>query len=385
MEVNMKKKLVMVFLTFLTLIIPFNSLWAEELDDIRTLLEKKQLDTALIRVNNYLGINPNKPEALFLKGLILFESEKIDQSIEIFKLLTQEYPSKPELFNNLAVAYAIKGEYDNAKEALQRAIKVYPGYTKAHENLGDIYMNIARNAYEKALQLDPEKKSLQSKLNHINNLPIMQPGKSKPYSQKTSEEISDTVVRRAESIGTEPVAINTGPVAKVEAEKMAEAAIQEEIKKMANTPDVFTQAKPQESPPSQPPPMVQTGPCSDWIEEPELKAANENNILRSLQNWADKWSAMDIEGYLACYAPDFQPQKGWTKSYWEKHRRSRFNKKYIVVSVSEPVIDFVTCSLARVTFDQDYESGTYRDHTKKLIIFKNTGADWRIIKESSIN
>jgi len=370
-----------------TLIIPGIILADTSLDNIRNLLEKRQLKEALKQVDTYLGANEKQPEALFLRGLILFESGRIDESIDVFKLLTQEYPLKPELYNNLAVSYAVKGDYYHARDALKKAIEIYPGYTKAHENLGDIYMNIARQSYEKALQLDPDKKSIHKKLNHINNLPIMQgnpkkiaPSEQKVYRKKAPVQIRDTmpeVSRIQNPPASTPQRIQAKNIARAEGQRMVQSVIQKEAQKMSQG-DQKTNSTHMDVATTEP------GPCPAWDNQPELQSVEEKSIVNALKTWASVWSRRDIKGYIAMYAPDFQLPDNMSRKRWERERKRRLNKKYINVTIANPKITFVNCTLARVTFDQFYSSNNFEDQSKKLILFKKEVQEWRIIKESSI-
>ncbi|MBF0451068.1 MAG: tetratricopeptide repeat protein [Candidatus Magnetomorum sp.] len=382
------------FIVMTIFMVPTVILADSSLDQIRTLLEKRQLKEALKQVDTFLGANQKQPEALFLRGLILFESGRIDESIDVFKLLTQEYPLKPELYNNLAVSYAVKGDYYHARDALKKAIEIYPGYTKAHENLGDIYMNIARQSYEKALQLDPDKKSIHKKLNHINNLPIMQGNPNKTTS--ANEQSHQREVRKPAQVratipkptpilnppASIPQKIQAENIARAEAQKMVQNVMQEEVQKLGHQ-DTHKEK------PSMASHMdnVQTekSPCSTWDSHPELKVIEENALTTALKTWASVWSRKDLKAYLSMYAPSFKPPHNLSRKSWERQRKQRLNKDYINVTIANPQITFVTCALSRVTFDQFYSSGSYEDHSKKLILFKKVGPDWRIIKESAVS
>jgi tetratricopeptide (TPR) repeat protein len=373
------------------LIIPGIIVADTTLDHIRNLLEKRQLKEALKQVDTYLGANEKQPEALFLRGLILFESGRIDESIDVFKLLTQEYPLKPELYNNLAVSYAVKGDYYHARDALKKAIEIYPGYTKAHENLGDIYMNIARQSYEKALQLDPDKKSIHKKLNHINNLPIMQgnPKKIAASEQKVYRQKAPRLTQSRDSMqpsqiqnppASAPQKIQAKNIARAEAQKMVQNVIQQEVQKISHG----AQKSKKSISTHMDAPKTAPGPCPAWANHPELKSIEEKSIVNSLKTWASVWSRRDIKGYLSMYAPDFQLPPNMSRKRWERSRKRRLKKEYINVTIANPQITFVTCTLARVTFDQFYSSNNYEDQTKKLILFKKDVQEWRIIKESSV-
>ena len=70
----------------------------------------------------------------------------------------------PEPYNNLAVIYASEGRLDNARAALEQAIVAAPNYATAYENLGDIYLQMAADAYQRASKLDPANRQAGAKL-----------------------------------------------------------------------------------------------------------------------------------------------------------------------------------------------------------------------------
>lgn len=137
---------------------------ADDVQEAQKLFREGQQTQALERVNSYLAANPKDAKARFLKGLIFTEQNKYADATTVFESLTEDYPELPEPYNNLAVLYAARGQYDKAKAALEMAIRTYPGYATAHENLGDIYARMASQAYDKALQLDKSNTSAQTKL-----------------------------------------------------------------------------------------------------------------------------------------------------------------------------------------------------------------------------
>ena len=112
------------------------------------------LQPAMEQVDAYLKAQPREPQGRFLKGLLLTEQKKVNEAIQVFTGLTEDFPELPEPYNNLAVLYASLGNYDKAKSALELAIHTHPSYATAHENLGDIYAQLASRAYDRALQLD---------------------------------------------------------------------------------------------------------------------------------------------------------------------------------------------------------------------------------------
>ena len=159
--------------TAISLVLGFGGPVASQSDDfaqVDLLLKQGQLERALDRVNAYLSGRPKDARGRFLKGIILTEQKKPSEAIKVFTELTFDYPELPEPYNNIAVVYAAQGEYDKARTALETAIRVHPGYAAAHENLGDIYAQMAGQAYDKAAKLDRNNKTAPIKLNLVKEL-----------------------------------------------------------------------------------------------------------------------------------------------------------------------------------------------------------------------
>jgi tetratricopeptide (TPR) repeat protein len=102
--------------------------------------------------------------ARFIQGVGLMEQGKADEAFDVFFALTQEYPEFAEPYNNLAVLYAARGDYERARGALEMAILANPEYAIAHENLGDVHARLASQAYAKAAQIDAANRSARAKL-----------------------------------------------------------------------------------------------------------------------------------------------------------------------------------------------------------------------------
>jgi len=143
---------------------------ADDVRDAEKLYKQKQYDQALEKVDSVLAAKPKDIPARFLKGNILADKGKIEDAIGVFQSLTEDAPDRPEPYNNLGFLYAMQGQYDKARSALELAIRNQPNYSLAHENLGEIYAKMASREYERALQLDPNNSGLQTKLATIRQL-----------------------------------------------------------------------------------------------------------------------------------------------------------------------------------------------------------------------
>lgn len=135
-----------------------------ELQQVRSLMAAGQMTQALARADAHLAKNPRDAQMRFVRGVILTEMKQPEQAREVFQRLTEEFPELPEPYNNLAVIYASEGRLDNAKAALEMALVAAPNYGTAYENLGDIYLQMAADAYQRAAKIDPANRQASAKL-----------------------------------------------------------------------------------------------------------------------------------------------------------------------------------------------------------------------------
>nr|HRL67054.1 tetratricopeptide repeat protein [Ottowia sp.] len=101
-----------------------------------------------------IAANPRDPQMRFVKAGVLTAAGQAPQAEELLVQLTRDYPELPEPWNNLAVLHASRGQLDKADEALQAALRINPAYATALENLGDVRVRQASEAYQRARQLD---------------------------------------------------------------------------------------------------------------------------------------------------------------------------------------------------------------------------------------
>jgi len=63
------------------------------------------------------------------------------------------------------VLYAAKGQFSVAKEALDAALRANPNYADAHENMGDVLVQLANYSYKRSLQINPTQRGVSRKIN----------------------------------------------------------------------------------------------------------------------------------------------------------------------------------------------------------------------------
>lgn len=319
---------------------------APEVQEISNLMKQGQLAAALEQANAYIAKHPQDAQTRFMKGLILTEQNNKTEAIKTFSALTRDFPGLPEPYNNLAVLYAAQGKYDEAKTALQMAIRTNPSYATAQENLGDIYAKMATAAYDKALQLDTRNTSAQTKLMLIREL-FSKNGNTVP-AQTADEKARKPAAGKMLDEKTIVAATAAKPVA-LPSEKPSAivAKVQENI------------AAPKENP-------------------------DDAAVTAAIEAWAKAWSRRDVDAYLAAYSPKFKPPGGESRTSWEKTRRERITSpKKIVVELTDIHIKNLGANRYQADFRQSYRSDKLVSRTHKVMELVKSGHKWQIIEERS--
>jgi RND family efflux transporter MFP subunit len=115
---------------------------------------------------------------------------------------------------------------------------------------------------------------------------------------------------------------------------------------------------------------------------PEASALREEEVIRSISNWAKAWSEKDVPGYLAHYAPDFETPKGMARAAWEAERMARIARpRQIAVTIGSPKVRFDSAERAVVTFGQRYRSDAFETNVNKTLTLVKSGATWLIQQE----
>lgn len=340
---------------------------AQDLQDVNRLIKQGQHAQALDKLNAYLTGKPKDPLARFLKGVVLTEQGKTNEAIGIFQALTEEYPELPEPYNNLAVLYAAKGQYEKAKVSLEMAIQTHPSYATAHENLGDIYAKMASAAYDKALQLDKSNKSAETKLALVRD---MFPTNGKSNGKEGSRPAS----------ATKP----TAAVTPKEASKPGAATVSQGVS--PPTVNTATAAPAAGSNSASSPPggqhavRVTDGTAAT---KPAVTVNESEAVLGATLAWARAWADRDVESYLAHYVPGYHPQ-GESHEAWKNARRERIlAPKRISVEVLNPKVTLLDPNHAKVQFRQDYKSDRLSSLASKTLVFEKHNGEWRISQEQS--
>lgn len=336
---------------------------ADEADEVSRLIQRSQFEQAQARADAYLANRPNDAQMRFLKGLILTERNKTAEAITVFTKLTEDFPELPEPYNNLAVLYAGRGEYEKAREALEMAIRTHPSYATAHENLGDVYAKLASQSYDKALQLDGRNSTAQTKLSLVRNLIAGKP--------ETVAVAAAAVPASRSAPAPEP----KPPVVKEEP-KAAPAPVVAAPAPVVAAPPAVAVAPPR--PASVPAPAITASKPADA----QLNTIGmDRQVLASVEAWAKAWTDQDIRSYLNAYSENFDTPGKMSRANWEKMREQRIvGKETIRVVVENPLIT-ITGDEAVVKFKQSYFSNRLNNVSSKTLTMKQEDGVWKIVSE----
>jgi len=331
--------------------------------EIQRLIRDGQHSQALKLIDDALARNPKDAQMRFRRGVALSMLDRKTEALAVFQKLVEDHPDMPAPYNNMAVIYGSLGDYDKAREALDKAIRTNPAYGTAYQNLGDVYAQLASQAYNKALQLDKNDTSVPPKLALLRELtsgPNVVP--AAPVARRPTPTAVAAAASSSPSLVVAPaVALTRQSRAAAEA---ASAPVKTEV----------ARAEPAkvEAPAVKPAPPAAKPAATDGAADVE----------RAVRDWAAAWSSRDMGSYYAAYVPEFKGQAGSRKA-WEQDRHDRIaTRKKIKVEVSDLKIK-LDGDEATVRFRQSYASDALSTTSRKTLeLLRSNRGKWQIKQES---
>ena len=213
---------------------------------------------------------------------------------------------------------------------------------------------------------------------------LTQSGASKVYTNGISKlDLSSEAVTLDVNETTHYVACKANGVAKVTkiepAPAVAPVVVPAPIVKQEPAPVVAPQvveAKPAETPVA----------ANESVKEApvaEVKIAEQEAVLKTLDAWASAWRSKNTDAYLSFYSANFKPE-GMSQKAWIAQRKQRLGSNPAEISlVLENVKVGADAQKAEVSFVQRYTSGKVSDIVVKVLRFENENGHWFIVKETS--
>lgn len=121
---------------------------ADPFVEVQRLMRAGEAAAALDRLAGVAPEQAREPRWRFLRGVLLAELGRTEEAANAYTALTQEFPELAEPYNNLAVLRAAQGRLEDARVALEAALRADPSHREARENLGDVYVRLAVQLWE---------------------------------------------------------------------------------------------------------------------------------------------------------------------------------------------------------------------------------------------
>ncbi|MFN5177949.1 tetratricopeptide repeat protein [Limnohabitans sp.] len=137
---------------------------ADVYDEVIRQLQTSQPLRAREQAEQHLRQYPQDPQMRLILAQVQDAQGRTSEALITLEALAASFPELPEVHNNLAVLYAREGRLDRALMSLQNAVRTRPDYGVALENLGDLHVQLAQQAYSRASQGAPALRRLSIKL-----------------------------------------------------------------------------------------------------------------------------------------------------------------------------------------------------------------------------
>jgi Flp pilus assembly protein TadD/ketosteroid isomerase-like protein len=324
--------------------------------EIQRLIKDGHHTQALRLIDEALTRNPKDPQMRFRRGVALSMLDRKAEALAVFQKLVDDHPEMPAPYNNIAVIQGSQGEYDKARQTLEKAIRTNPAYATAYQNLGDVYAQLASQAYTKALQLDKADQSVPPKLALLRELA------AGPNTAPPAPAARPT----AKPVAPPPTAVVAAPMPKTTAPPAPAPS-------PAVAPAASAPAPVAAGPAPAPSPALKPAPPASPASSAEAEAA--------VRAWARAWAQRDMAAYYAAYHPDFKGQASSRKA-WEQDRRDRIaTRKQIKVELQDLRVH-VDGDKATAKFRQVYASDALTANSRKTLQLVRSNGRWVIRTES---
>lgn len=293
---------------------------ATVVQDARQLIASGDAGIALVRLDTYLAEQPRDADARFMRAMALSQLDRKPEAIRAFTELIKDVPQYPEPYNNLGVLLAGMGDYTKARTAFETALAKNPQYTAAQQNLGDVNVALAMQAYQQVLAKDPGNDVAQAKLELLRSL-------------------------HGAAAVPAPAAPQPAPVA-------------------AAAPA-----------PAAPAPAPATASSAE-------REAAAKGAAAAVSDWVDAWIKQDVERFFGHYAKDFVPPDGMAQEQWRKIRQSGITTpKDIAVKLEDVQFSMAGTQNARISFRELYRSNISTKVRARTLDLRNIDGSWKIVAE----
>jgi tetratricopeptide (TPR) repeat protein len=171
--------------------------------DVEKLIKARRYQDAVTQINTDLKKTPRNVQLRFVKARLQIEMRQFDQAKKTLIEITQQFPELPEPYNNLAAIAANQGQWIEARDYLELALKLRPSYAIASANLGEIYIRLGAQAYE-----DASKNATLNQRQYSNRakalLDVLKPPAKRPVSRVVNPAVNPAASSNANTSDSLP-------------------------------------------------------------------------------------------------------------------------------------------------------------------------------------
>lgn len=137
---------------------------------VERLLKSNNAAQALELADIGIARNARNVQLRFMRTVALDALGRREEAASGLNALIREYPEIPDPYNNLAVIEAGFGNLEHAAELLRKALTINPNFALAQKNLGDVYLALAVENYERSAAVLTRNAELQSRLKTLKRI-----------------------------------------------------------------------------------------------------------------------------------------------------------------------------------------------------------------------
>jgi tetratricopeptide (TPR) repeat protein len=162
--------------------------------EIEKLVKAQKYPEAINRINELLLKNPRNVQLRFVLARLQIELKQYPAAQKTLIEITQQFPELAEPYNNLAALAANQGQWIEARDYLELALKLKPSYAIASANLGEVYTRLAAKAYIDAAKQRTNQREYQNRataLLGILKMPETSSSPPAPSSPKSPKPVTN--------------------------------------------------------------------------------------------------------------------------------------------------------------------------------------------------
>ena len=344
---------------------------SDSLAAARSLLDGGHEREAVSMLQRMVHQSDSEYQAWFLLGVAYARQQQYHEAIEAFRKVSSLRPDLAEPHNNLAVIYNELGDLRAAVSELEVSLAKNPNYSTAQENLGDLYVKLALQAYEKSLAQAPNDE-LQVRYDRLLQVRMTTP--SARVDAEGAQVAQQAATKQADASDAAKPATSPSAATVPDAAE-APAATAEAVKPSPKVAQVS--------------PATAVHSAGDQVADvqKQMRATDPAAaVLAAIEAWRKAWSERDVGAYIAAYAPDFGPGGNFaTRGDWESYKQRVIGgKKFIRVTLDEVQVSMADDSTARVRFVQHFRSNNYNSDDRKELTLRKAEDGWKITDEQAL-